>query len=48
MPEAKSQRVWDAHGFAGSIGTLKASAQAVDAIGMFLRERLKVGVRNPL
>jgi hypothetical protein len=26
----------------------QASAQAVDAIGMFLRERLKVGVRDPL
>ncbi|SMG23750.1 alpha/beta hydrolase [Paraburkholderia susongensis] len=28
------------HGFAGSIGRLKASAQALDAIGMFLTEQL--------
>ncbi len=28
------------HGFAGSIGTLKASARALDAIGAFLTERL--------
>jgi hypothetical protein len=27
------------HGFAGSVGTLKASAQALDAIGTFLVER---------
>jgi acetyl esterase/lipase len=31
------------HGFHGSIGTLKASAQALDAIGNFLRERLQSG-----
>jgi epsilon-lactone hydrolase len=31
------------HGFPGSIGKLKAAAQALDAIGMFLRERLQVG-----
>ena len=30
------------HGFAGSIGTLRASAQALDAIALFLRERLRV------
>jgi monoterpene epsilon-lactone hydrolase len=28
-------------GFAGSIGKLKASAQALDAIGMFLTEKLQ-------
>jgi len=28
------------HGFAGSIGILKASSQALDAIGMFLSDRL--------
>jgi acetyl esterase/lipase len=31
------------HGFHGSIGTLKASAQALDAIGNFLTERLQSG-----
>jgi acetyl esterase/lipase len=31
------------HGFHGSIGTLKASAQALDAIGTFLTERLQSG-----
>lgn len=31
------------HGFAGSIGRLKASAQALDAIGMFLAEKLLAG-----
>jgi acetyl esterase/lipase len=31
------------HGFHGSIGTLKASAQALDAIGTFLTERLQLG-----
>jgi len=31
------------HGFAGSIGRLKASAQALDAIGMFLTEKLLAG-----
>jgi acetyl esterase/lipase len=29
------------HGFAGSIGRLKAAAQALDAIGAFLGERLQ-------
>jgi monoterpene epsilon-lactone hydrolase len=29
------------HGFVGSIGTVKAAAQALDAIGMFLVERLQ-------
>lgn len=31
------------HGFAGSIGRLKASAQALDAIGRFLAEKLLAG-----
>jgi epsilon-lactone hydrolase len=31
------------HGFTGSIGKLKASAQALDAVGMFLAERLQAG-----
>jgi monoterpene epsilon-lactone hydrolase len=31
------------HGFAGSIGSLKASTQALDAIGMFLTEKLLAG-----
>jgi monoterpene epsilon-lactone hydrolase len=31
------------HGFAGSIGSLKASALALDAIGMFLTEKLQAG-----
>jgi epsilon-lactone hydrolase len=31
------------HGFSGSIGKLKASAQALDAIGSFLTEKLQVG-----
>jgi epsilon-lactone hydrolase len=30
-----------AHGFAGSVGKLKASAQALDGIGIFLTEKLK-------
>jgi epsilon-lactone hydrolase len=29
------------HGFPGSIGRLKAAAQALDAIGAFLAERLQ-------
>jgi monoterpene epsilon-lactone hydrolase len=33
------------HGFAGSIGSLKASAHALDDIGMFLREKLLGGAR---
>jgi acetyl esterase/lipase len=36
------------HGFVGSIGTVKAAEQALDAIGMFLTERLQVGIRDPL
>jgi Esterase/lipase len=32
------------HGFPASIGTLKASAQALDAIGLFLTERLQAGL----
>jgi monoterpene epsilon-lactone hydrolase len=31
------------HGFAGSIGRLKAAEQALDAIGMFLKEKLLAG-----
>lgn len=31
------------HGFAGSIGKLKASAQALDAVGVFLTEKLQEG-----
>jgi monoterpene epsilon-lactone hydrolase len=34
------------HGFPGSIGRLKAAAQALDAIGAFLAERLKKGNRT--
>ncbi len=30
-----------AHGFTGSLGKLKASAQALDTIGMFLTEKLQ-------
>src|SRR4029077_1627259 len=30
-----------AHGFAGSIGNLKAATLALDAVGIFLRERLR-------
>jgi epsilon-lactone hydrolase len=29
------------HGFVGNVGAVKASALALDAIGMFLRERLQ-------
>jgi epsilon-lactone hydrolase len=36
------------HGFVSSIGTVKASEQALDAIGMFLTERLQAGIRDPL
>lgn len=36
------------HGFVVSIGTLKAAEQALDAIGMFLSERLQAGIRAPL
>jgi len=34
------------HGFVASIGTLKASALALDAIGMFLTERLRASMAN--
>ena len=34
------------HGFVASIGMLKASARALDAIGMFLVERLRAGHRT--
>ena len=34
------------HGFVASIGTLKASAQALDAIGLFLTKRLQAGIRQ--
>jgi len=36
------------HGFPASIGALKASAQALDAIGMFLTERLQAAISHPL
>jgi epsilon-lactone hydrolase len=36
-----------AHGFTGSIGKLKASAQALDAIGAFLTEKLQIGTAAP-
>ena len=32
------------HGFAGSVGTLKASTQALDAIGIFLTKALQTGL----
>jgi monoterpene epsilon-lactone hydrolase len=32
------------HGFPGSIGRLRAAAEALDAIGMFLTERLQAGI----
>jgi monoterpene epsilon-lactone hydrolase len=32
-----------AHGFVGSVGKLKASAQALDAVGKFLTEMLESG-----
>jgi acetyl esterase/lipase len=32
------------HGFPGSMGRLKAAAQALDAIGAFLAERLQAHV----
>jgi hypothetical protein len=43
-----SSVVWTGmpHGFVASIGTLKASAQALDAIGLFLTERLQAGIRQ--
>jgi len=34
------------HGFPASIGRLKAAAQSLDAIGMFLTERLQAGERT--
>ena len=34
------------HGFVASVGTLKASAQALNAIGMFLTEQLRAGIAN--
>src|SRR5882672_1351853 len=36
------------HGFPAIIGMIKASAQALDAFGMFLTERLRAGIRDPL
>jgi hypothetical protein len=33
------------HGFPGSVGRLKAAAQALDAIGVFLAERLRAFAR---
>jgi epsilon-lactone hydrolase len=34
------------HGFAGRIGALKASAEALDAIGVFLTEKLQSVTRS--
>jgi acetyl esterase/lipase len=34
------------HGFPASVGMIKASAQALDAIGTFLSERLQAGIRQ--
>jgi epsilon-lactone hydrolase len=34
------------HGFVASIGALKAAALALDAIGMFLSERLRAGMAH--
>ncbi len=34
------------HGFPAIIGPIKASAQALDAIGLFLTERLQAGIRH--
>ena len=34
------------HGFPAIIGPIKASAQALDAIGLFLTERLQAGIAN--
>jgi epsilon-lactone hydrolase len=31
------------HGYAGSVGKLKAAAQTLDAMGMFLAERRQAG-----
>ncbi len=31
------------HGFAVAVGTIKAAAKALDAVGLFLSERLKAG-----
>jgi len=36
------------HGFPAIIGMVKASAQALDAIGTFLAERLQADIRHPL
>jgi epsilon-lactone hydrolase len=36
------------HGFVGSIGMVKASEQALDAIGRFLSERLQAAIGDPL
>ena len=36
------------HGFPAIIGPIKASAQALDAIGLFLTERLQAGIRHSL
>jgi epsilon-lactone hydrolase len=36
------------HGFVANIGTVKASAQALEAIGTFLTERLQADVDHPL
>src|SRR6267143_1887959 len=36
------------HGFPAIIGPIKTSAQALDAIGLFLTERLQAGIRHSL
>jgi epsilon-lactone hydrolase len=36
------------HGFVGSIGVVKAAEQSLDAIGMFLSERLQAAIGDPL
>jgi acetyl esterase/lipase len=36
------------HGFPAIIGTIKASARALDAIGLFLTERLQADLRDAL
>jgi monoterpene epsilon-lactone hydrolase len=36
------------HGFPAIIGPIKASAQALDAIGLFLTQRLQADIRDPL
>ena len=35
------------HGFIAGIGSIKAAAQSLDAIGLFLKERLQVDHPSP-